>query len=208
MELAKHFDKKSKQLDRLPKRDLNRPGLTFGALLEQHFPIPAPTSLKASAVPPKPPQLVLHMLWNNDDQDPGQYAEPIYPSDTEELKVVLWDSDPEDPEVVPASDSEVDSLESRVSRRSPSPQVSRRSPDPSGSRRSPAPSRRRLPAPSGCPSQADQTVLQPEAVTPAIPSAIELEASGPSISASGRRSSSVLSTPPASPGKARNLKVS
>jgi hypothetical protein len=54
MELAKDFDKKSKQLDMMPKRDLNRPGLTFGALLEQHFPIPAPTSLRASEVPPSP----------------------------------------------------------------------------------------------------------------------------------------------------------
>jgi hypothetical protein len=41
--------------------------------------------------------------------------------------------------------------------------------------------------------------------TPAIPPAIELEASGPSISAGGRRSSSVLTTPPASPGKARKV---
>jgi hypothetical protein len=62
MELAKNFDK-SKQLDRLPKRGLNRLGLTFGARLEQHVPIPVPTSLRASAASPKPPQLVLHTLW-------------------------------------------------------------------------------------------------------------------------------------------------
>jgi hypothetical protein len=154
-EPAKSFDKKSKQLDRLPMRELNRPGLTFGALLEQHFPILAPTSLRASAVPTKPPQLVLYMLWNNDDQDPGQYAQPIYPSDTEEHKILLWDSDPEDPEVV-LSDPELKFLESRVSRRSlapsrrsPAPSSSRRSPAPSSSRRSPAPSRRYFPAPSG-----------------------------------------------------------
>jgi hypothetical protein len=84
------------------------------------------------------------------------------------------------------SDPELEFLESRVSRRSPAPP-----------RRSPAPSRRS--------SQEDRTAPQPEAVTPAIPLAIELEASGPSISAGGRRSSSVLTTPPASPGKARKV---
>jgi hypothetical protein len=73
------------------------------------------------------------------------------------------------------------------------------------SRRSPAPSCRRLPASSERSSQADRTAPQPEAVTPVIPPAVELEASGPSISAGGRRSSSVLTTPPASPGKARKV---
>jgi hypothetical protein len=58
------------------------------------------------------------MLWNNDDQDPGQYAQPIYPSDTEEHKIVLWDSDPEEPPEVVLSDPELKFLESRVSRRS------------------------------------------------------------------------------------------
>jgi hypothetical protein len=127
------------------------------------------------------------MLWNNDDQDPGQYAQPIYPSDTEEHKIVLWDSDPEEPPEVVLSDPELKFLESRVSRLSP------------------APSRSRLPAPSGRSSQADRTAPQPEAITPAIPPAIEIEASGPSNSAGGRRSSSVLTTPPASPGKARKV---
>jgi hypothetical protein len=143
------------------------------------------------------------MLWNNDEQDPGQYAQPIYPSDTEEHKIVLWDSDPEEPPEVVLSDPELKFLESRVSRRSPAPSSSRHSPAPSSSRhspapsssrRSPAPSRRRLPAPSGRSSQADRTAPQPEAVTPAI----EIEASGPSTSAGGRRSSSVLTTAPAS----------
>jgi hypothetical protein len=139
------------------------------------------------------------MLWNNDDQDPGQYAQPIYPSDTEEHKIVLWDSDPEEPPEVVLSDPELKFLESRISRRSPAPSSSRHSPAPSSSRRSPAPSRRRLPAPSGHSSQADRTAPQPEAVTLAIPPAIEIEASGPSTSAGGRRSSSVFTTPPASP---------
>jgi hypothetical protein len=139
------------------------------------------------------------MLWNNDEQDPGQYAQPIYPSDTEEHKIVLWDSDPEEPPEVVLSDPELKFLESRVSR------LSRLSPAPSSSRRSPAPSRSRLPAPYGRSSQADRTAPQPEAIPPAIPPAIEIEASGPSISAGGRRSSSVLTTPPASPGKARKV---
>jgi hypothetical protein len=100
--------------------------------------------------------------------------------------MVVWDSDPEDPEVV-LSDPELEFLESRVSRRSS------------------APSRRRLPTPSGRSSQADRTAPQPEAVTPPIPPTIELEASGQTISAGGRRSSSVLTTPLASPGKARKV---
>jgi hypothetical protein len=183
MELAKKFDKKSRLLDRLPKRDLNRPGFTFGALLEQHFPVRARTSLRASAAPAKPPQLVLHMLWKNGDQDLDQYAQPVYASETEDHSIVLWDSDSEseDPEVV-LSDPELEFVEARVSRRSP------------------APSRR-----SGRSPQADRTAPQPEVVTPVITPAVELEASGPSISAGGRRSSSVLTTPPASPGKARKV---
>jgi hypothetical protein len=90
-----------------------------------------------------------------------------------------WDSDPEDPEIV-LSDPELEFVEARVSRRSP------------------APSCRRLPASSERSLHADRTAPQPEAVTPVIPPAVELEASGPSISAGGR-SSSVLTTPPASP---------
>jgi len=77
--LIKTFNKRAKLIERLPKRDLDRPGLTVGELLSTHFPMPSsslgPTIRNGTD---NYPILTLYLTYRNWDQYDGLEPDELY----------------------------------------------------------------------------------------------------------------------------------
>jgi len=72
---VRKYHKQAKLVERFPKKDLQREGLTMSELLDLHFPMPqialsnSGSSAKAVSSPVDIPQLTLHMIWTHTYED-------------------------------------------------------------------------------------------------------------------------------------------
>lgn len=81
---VRKYHKQAKLVERFPKKDLQREGLTMSELLDLHFPMPqiAPSnsgsSAKAVSSPVDIPQLTLHMIWTHICEDNYNNIDPFF----------------------------------------------------------------------------------------------------------------------------------
>jgi hypothetical protein len=194
MTLAKGFAKKTRELERLSKRDLEQEGITFGEILSTYFPLTAENPI---------PQLTLHMVWS----DVHDFEEEVWPHATQnddDKPSKSSSSEPEEAYSRRPSPSTPRHSSSPVRRRS-SPPIPRRSSSPVRRRSSP-------PVPRRCSSAVPRRSSSP----------VPRRSSGPLISQHSplpgtvarplspelpvcRRPSSELSTPPVSPRRTRKV---